>query len=123
MFLCERFECHALQSEHKNWVFTILRCHNHCGWKWQGILKFSGILLMFYTHLLYIAVVRQFQEYQEPEEGEDVKSPRRTTSNPTNIAGSAASEEDKVLLPLGETTLTHNLGIPLLVVVTKVWFL
>ena len=66
-------------------------------------------------------MVRQFQEYQEPAEGDEPKSPsRRTSSNPSGTGGVAASEEDKVLLPLGETTLTQNLGIPFVVVVTKV---
>ena len=54
------------------------------------------------------ALVRQFQEYMEPEEG----------VNPV-MRRSGKSDEDKVLLPLGETTLTHNLGIPLVVLVTK----
>ncbi|XP_072013070.1 cytoplasmic dynein 1 light intermediate chain 2-like isoform X2 [Amphiura filiformis] len=64
-------------------------------------------------------LVRQFQEYQEPEEGDDAKSPRRTTTSNPSGPGGAGSEEDKVLLPLGDTTLTHNLGIPLVVVITK----
>lgn len=53
-------------------------------------------------------MVRQFQEYVEPDES----SQRR--QNP------ASRSDDEVLLPLGETTLTHNLGIPIVVVVTKV---
>ncbi|XP_071785046.1 cytoplasmic dynein 1 light intermediate chain 2-like [Asterias amurensis] len=59
-------------------------------------------------------LVQQFQEYVEPEEGEEPKSPRRTTA-PASVGG----EDEKVLLPLGETTLTHNLGIPIVVVITK----
>lgn len=64
---------------------------------------------------LHSTVVQQFQEYVEPEEGEEPKSPRRTTA-----PGTVGGEDEKVLLPLGETTLTHNLGIPIVVVITKV---
>ncbi|XP_062868012.1 cytoplasmic dynein 1 light intermediate chain 1 isoform X2 [Trichomycterus rosablanca] len=54
-------------------------------------------------------LVKQFQEYVEP--GSDVEgvSQRRN----------AESEEESVVLPLGDNTLTHNLGIPLVVVCTK----
>ncbi|KAM9601267.1 cytoplasmic dynein 1 light intermediate chain 1 isoform 2-T2 [Trichechus inunguis] len=57
-------------------------------------------------------LIRDFQEYVEP--GEDFPaSPQRR---------SAASQEDKddsAVLPLGADTLTHNLGVPVLVVCTK----
>ncbi len=46
-------------------------------------------------------------------------APRRTHPNPLHPAASAV-DDDKVLLPLGETTLSNNLGIPVIVVVTKV---
>ncbi len=56
------------------------------------------------------AVVKQFQEYVEP--GSDLEAvPQRR--NPE-------SEEESVLLPLGDNTLTHNLGLPIVVVCTKV---
>uniref|UniRef100_W5KDS6 Dynein light intermediate chain n=1 Tax=Astyanax mexicanus TaxID=7994 RepID=W5KDS6_ASTMX len=56
-----------------------------------------------------ILLVKQFQEYVEP--GSDMESvPQRR--NPE-------SEEESIVLPLGENTLTHNLGIPLVVVCTK----
>ena len=58
----------------------------------------------------YVAVVRQFQQYEEPGEGQS--QPKRKSK----------SDDDQVLLPLGENTLTHNLGIPIIVVVTKVGF-
>uniref|UniRef100_A0A6Q2Z2F5 Dynein light intermediate chain n=1 Tax=Esox lucius TaxID=8010 RepID=A0A6Q2Z2F5_ESOLU len=51
-------------------------------------------------------LVRQFQEYVEPG-GEESASQRRS------------EEEENVLLPLGENTLTHNLGLPMVVVCTK----
>lgn len=57
--------------------------------------------------ILYL-VVKQFQEYTEPGSGEDGTPQRRN------------EEEEGVLLPLGDNTLTHNLGIPVVVVCTKV---
>ncbi|TNN85825.1 Cytoplasmic dynein 1 light intermediate chain 1 [Liparis tanakae] len=53
-------------------------------------------------------LVKQFQEYTEPGSGEDGTPQRRS------------DEEESVLLPLGENTLTHNLGIPVVVVCTKI---
>ena len=50
------------------------------------------------------AVVKQFQGYSDPEE------PAIATS----------SEEEGVVLPLGDTTLTCNLGMPVIVVCCKV---
>ncbi|MGH0172367.1 UNVERIFIED_CONTAM: hypothetical protein FKN15_066721 [Acipenser sinensis] len=56
-------------------------------------------------------VLRQFQEYTDP--GEDLGTPQRRNT-------SLQEEEDEtVVLPLGENTLTHNLGVPLLVICTK----
>ncbi|GLD75294.1 cytoplasmic dynein 1 light intermediate chain 1-like isoform X2 [Lates japonicus] len=52
-------------------------------------------------------LVKQFQEYTEPGSGEDGTPQRRS------------EEEESVLLPLGDNTLTHNLGIPVVVVCTK----
>uniref|UniRef100_A0A6Q2XUZ0 Dynein light intermediate chain n=1 Tax=Esox lucius TaxID=8010 RepID=A0A6Q2XUZ0_ESOLU len=57
-------------------------------------------------------LVRQFQEYTEPG-GDHSASPQRR--NP--VAGDA--EEECVVLPLGDNTLTHNLGVPVMVVCTK----
>jgi dynein light intermediate chain 1 len=48
-------------------------------------------------------MVKQFQSYSDPEE------PTISTS----------SEEEGVVLPLGDTTLTHNLGLPIIVVCCK----
>ncbi|KAM9493436.1 cytoplasmic dynein 1 light intermediate chain 1 isoform 2-T2 [Clarias gariepinus] len=58
---------------------------------------------------LELGLVKQFQEYVEPGSSVEGASQRR----------SAESEEESVVLPLGENTLTHNLGIPLVVVCTK----
>ena len=55
-----------------------------------------------------VAVVRQFQEYVEPDESTEDR--RR----------SGIKDEDKVVLPLDEHVLTDNLGLPVVVVVTKV---
>ena len=52
--------------------------------------------------------MRQFQEYAEPDESTEDR--RR----------SGIKDEDRVLLPLDENVLTDNLGIPVVVVVTKV---
>ncbi|XP_077599961.1 cytoplasmic dynein 1 light intermediate chain 1 [Stigmatopora nigra] len=52
-------------------------------------------------------LVKQFQEYAEPGSGDDGTPQRRN------------EEEESVLLPLGDNTLTHNLGIPMVVVCTK----
>uniref|UniRef100_G3NRG0 Dynein light intermediate chain n=1 Tax=Gasterosteus aculeatus aculeatus TaxID=481459 RepID=G3NRG0_GASAC len=52
-------------------------------------------------------LVKQFQEYTEPGSGDDGTPQRRS------------DEEESVLLPLGDNTLTHNLGIPVVVVCTK----
>uniref|UniRef100_A0A671TLD6 Dynein light intermediate chain n=1 Tax=Sparus aurata TaxID=8175 RepID=A0A671TLD6_SPAAU len=55
-------------------------------------------------------MVKAFQEYAEPEDATPASPQRRA---PT------AGEDEAVVLPLGENTLTHNLGIPVLIVCTK----
>ncbi|MEE6520285.1 hypothetical protein FKM82_018129 [Ascaphus truei] len=57
-------------------------------------------------------IVRHFQEYVEPGEEFPSSPQRRSTS-------SQEDRDDSVILPLGEDTLTHNLGIPIVVVCTK----
>ncbi|XP_022377211.1 cytoplasmic dynein 1 light intermediate chain 1 isoform X3 [Enhydra lutris kenyoni] len=57
-------------------------------------------------------VIRDFQEYVEPGEDFPASPQRRNT-------GSQEDKDDSVVLPLGADTLTHNLGIPVLVVCTK----
>ncbi|XP_055991948.1 cytoplasmic dynein 1 light intermediate chain 2 isoform X4 [Sorex fumeus] len=56
--------------------------------------------------------MKDFQDYIEPEEGCQGSPQRR---------GPLASgpDEENVALPLGDSVLTHNLGIPVLVVCTK----
>ncbi|KAJ8288232.1 hypothetical protein COCON_G00008910 [Conger conger] len=57
-------------------------------------------------------LVRQFQEYTEPGSTHSMSPQRR---NPK----AADSDEEGIVLPLGKNTLTHNLGIPMVVVCTK----
>lgn len=69
------------------------------------------LLIIVFIHLCcscVCVVVKQFQEYTEPGSGEDGTPQRRS------------EDEESVLLPLGENTLTHNLGVPVVVVCTKV---
>ncbi|XP_041048701.1 cytoplasmic dynein 1 light intermediate chain 2 isoform X2 [Carcharodon carcharias] len=56
-------------------------------------------------------LVKEFQEYVEPEEG--------SHGSPQRRAPVSGQEDEEVVLPLGENVLTHNLGIPVLVVCTK----
>ncbi|KAL8575944.1 hypothetical protein ACOMHN_027342 [Nucella lapillus] len=65
------------------------------------------------------SLVRFFQDYTEP--GESLSSPQahpRGDSNPLHPLAQVM-EEEKVVLPLGENVLSHNLGIPVVVVLTK----
>ncbi|KAM4722594.1 cytoplasmic dynein 1 light intermediate chain 2 isoform 2-T2 [Rhinophrynus dorsalis] len=59
-------------------------------------------------------IVKDFQEYVEPE-------PEEASSGSPQRRGPATSgmEDENVILPLGDNILTHNLGIPVLVVCTK----
>lgn len=66
--------------------------------------------------MVSVAVLRQFQEYVKPEDGAAAQA-RRSLPSATSadsdgpIAASAS---------LGDNTLTVNLGIPIIVVLTKV---
>ncbi|XP_033123744.1 cytoplasmic dynein 1 light intermediate chain 2-like [Anneissia japonica] len=57
-------------------------------------------------------LIQQFQTYVEPDSTQETSGKKSTTVVTPN-------EEEQVLLPLGETTLTHNLGVPVIVVCTK----
>ena len=61
-----------------------------------------------------VLVTRHFQEYVEP--GDEMSQSWRSTGPASRTSG----VDEKVLLPLGEDTLTHNLGVPIIVVITKV---
>ncbi|XP_003499738.1 cytoplasmic dynein 1 light intermediate chain 2 [Cricetulus griseus] len=56
--------------------------------------------------------MKDFQDYIEPEEGCQGSPQRRGPLT-------SGSDEESVALPLGDNVLTHNLGIPVLVVCTK----
>ncbi|KAG7473586.1 hypothetical protein MATL_G00097460 [Megalops atlanticus] len=56
-------------------------------------------------------MVKDFQEYTEPEEA--------TPASPQRSGGRSGVEEERVLIPLGDNVLSHNLGIPVLIVCTK----
>ncbi|XP_012883927.1 PREDICTED: cytoplasmic dynein 1 light intermediate chain 1 [Dipodomys ordii] len=57
-------------------------------------------------------LIRDFQEYVEPGEDFPASPQRRNTA-------AQEDRDDSIVLPLGADTLTHNLGIPVLVVCTK----
>lgn len=61
---------------------------------------------------MWCVVARQFQEYVDPEEAVSDENKRRS--------GAGIKDEEKVLLPLDEDVLVDNLGLPMVVVVTKV---
>lgn len=76
--------------------------------------------IVFLSYFLQ-TVLRQFQEYAEPDEasgGAATAPVRRVGANPQHA--SAAEAVEAVVLPLGENVLTENLGIPMVVVLTKV---
>ena len=72
---------------------------------------FTNGLNSYFILFVFPPVVKAFQEYAEPEDA-NPSSPQRRA--PT------AGEDEAVVLPLGDNTLTHNLGIPVLIVCTKV---
>lgn len=75
---------------------------------WKEWVDLCNVWEAWKSLSLFFAVVRQFQEYVEPDESTEDR--RR----------SGIKDEDKVLLPLDENVLTDNLGLPMVVVVTKV---
>ncbi|POI23817.1 hypothetical protein CIB84_012433, partial [Bambusicola thoracicus] len=56
-------------------------------------------------------IIKEFQEYVEPEEAYQGSSRRRGPSS--------GQESASASLPLGANVLTHNLGVPVVVVATK----
>lgn len=64
-------------------------------------------------------MVRAFQAYTEPGDGPiATQGLPRGDMNPLHPP--ASGSEDDNLLPLGESTLSQNLGLPIVVVITKV---
>ena len=69
------------------------------------------------------SVIRFYQEYTEPDENSSSsQTSLRRDANPLHPrhSSSSTSEDDNVVLPLGENILSQNLGIPIVVVITKV---
>ena len=69
------------------------------------------VVLVHYWYFCYFyAVLKHFQSYSDPEEPE------------ISLSGDSASAatDPSVALPLDDSVLTHNLGIPLIVVCCKV---
>ena len=57
----------------------------------------------------------------EPDESTSVSQPSlRRDVNPLHPAAPPSTDEEKVVIPLGENILAQNLGIPIVVVLTKV---
>uniref|UniRef100_A0A8D1K5A1 Dynein light intermediate chain n=1 Tax=Sus scrofa TaxID=9823 RepID=A0A8D1K5A1_PIG len=75
--------------------------------KWASVLREIFFLSFFFFFFFFF-----FFNYIEPEEGSQGSPQRRgpLTSGP---------DEENVALPLGDNVLTHNLGVPVLVVCTK----
>lgn len=69
------------------------------------------ILLSTQTLFIFYLVAKQFQEYMDPDEVGSDENKRRS---------GAGLNEEKVLFPLEEDVLVDNLGLPVVVVVTKV---
>lgn len=74
------------------------------------------VLLSYFLQI----VLRQFQGYVEPDEASAGASAqvRRVGANPQHASATETVED--VVLPLGDNVLTENLGIPMVVVLTKV---
>lgn len=65
------------------------------------------------------SLVRHFQEYSEPDELQITTHSSSRRHNPLHPPPSQQTDSEKVVLPLGEHTLAKNLGIPIVVIVTK----
>ncbi|KAK6185039.1 hypothetical protein SNE40_007361 [Patella caerulea] len=91
--------------------------------RWSGILRehIDRLKIPPETMQEYEqSLIRFFQEYTEPEEGQtSSQAPPRGDANPLHPTAPTTEGEEKVLLPLGENTLSQNLGIPVVVVITK----
>ena len=64
------------------------------------------------SFLIFLIVVKEYQNYSEADESEDDSKKSRTHT--------PSVEDEEAKLPLGENILSHNIGIPLVVVCTKV---
>eukprot|EP00794_Sanderia_malayensis_P018742 gene18742-20631_t len=64
-------------------------------------------------------LLNKFREYREPDEAEEEAKRSRSHAASATTSTTTTVEEDDVMLPLGETILSNNLGLPILVVTTK----
>ncbi|KAG7263138.1 hypothetical protein CRUP_038447 [Coryphaenoides rupestris] len=81
--------------------------------KWASVLRDHVDKLKIsaeQTRELEQKMVKAFQDYTEPEDASQASPQRRAA---------AGGDGEDVVLPLGESTLTHNLGIPVLIVCSK----
>ncbi|KAM9301480.1 cytoplasmic dynein 1 light intermediate chain 2 [Gastrophryne carolinensis] len=83
--------------------------------KWASVLREHIDKLKIppeVTRDLEQKMVKEFQEYVEPEDVSSDSPQRR-------VPAASGPDDENVILPLGDNVLTHNLGIPVLVVCTK----
>lgn len=87
------------------------------------VVKFTMVMLLLnsvfnfkISFLLYLTGTKRWQDYVEQGEDLDLDSPLRRTSR--NLDGEDGWDGDA--FPLGEGVLTRNLGLDVVVVVTKV---
>uniref|UniRef100_A0A672G701 Dynein light intermediate chain n=1 Tax=Salarias fasciatus TaxID=181472 RepID=A0A672G701_SALFA len=78
--------------------------------KWASVLRDHVDKLKIPPEDMREMEQNTFQEYTEPEDGSQSSPQRRAPP---------AGEDEAIVLPLGDNTLTHNLGIPVLIVCTK----
>ncbi|KAM6353482.1 cytoplasmic dynein 1 light intermediate chain 2 isoform 7-T7 [Alca torda] len=95
---------------------SLCECARDCELFQRDLLTVRPVSLLpdlsaLWTEKRHKSFIKEFQEYVEPEEGYQGSPQRRGPSS--------GQEDEHVSLPLGENVLTHNLGIPVLVVCTK----
>ncbi|XP_022688383.1 cytoplasmic dynein 1 light intermediate chain 2-like isoform X2 [Varroa jacobsoni] len=69
-------------------------------------------------------ILRRFQEYTDPGDevsngGGDTSPMRRSSTAQTFLSESIHERDEREFLPLGEETFTHNVGLDMVVVITK----
>lgn len=101
----------SLNERERLTQIKILETILHFYWAHLQLYVQYGSEFISFAPFVFPLVVKAFQEYTEPEDATP-SSPQRRTA--------AAGEDEAVVLPLGDNTLTHNLGIPVLIVCTKV---
>ena len=101
------------------WVYKLNRYHFLVGSQFLHIISRLKTCIKSFYFFFSLSVVRCYQAYTEPGDGPiATQGPPRGDINPLHPPASGSEEEES--LPLGEKTLSRNLGIPIVVVVTKV---